>query len=111
MKNFIIVSALFTASVFLFITMIACGSSQKNISDTSYEESEVRIYEVYGMDCPGCHGGLENLVNKVPGVKSSRANWEKQSLQVVLDSENDVDDQSIYEAIKKANFTPGERLQ
>jgi copper chaperone CopZ len=111
MKRFIKVSSLLIASAMVFTILAACSSNPKNIGDLSYDEGEVRIYQVYGMDCPGCHGGLENLVNKIPGVKDSRANWEKQSLQVVLDPEDEVDDQSIYEAIRKANFTPGERLK
>ncbi|NIP43012.1 MAG: hypothetical protein GWO41_00390 [candidate division Zixibacteria bacterium] len=111
MRRFIRVSSLLIASTIVFTILVACSSNQQNISDISHDEGEVRVYQVYGMDCPGCHGGLENLVNKVPGVKNSQANWEKQSLQVVLDPENEIDDQSIYEAIRKANFTPGERLK
>jgi copper chaperone CopZ len=63
------------------------------------------------MDCPGCHGGVEKLVNKIPGVQGSRANWEKKELVVYLDPGNDVSDEDILSAIREANFTPGKRLQ
>jgi cation transport ATPase len=62
------------------------------------------------MDCPGCHGGLEKLVNRVPGVLESRANWEEKRLQVRLRQGTDLKDEDIFEAIKRANFTPGKRL-
>lgn len=88
-----------------------CGSNRKHFDDLVGGGDEIRIYEVLGMDCPGCHGGLENLINKIPGVKGSKANWEKQQLQVAIDLNIEVSDQSIFEAIKQANFTPGKRLR
>lgn len=92
-------------------TLLGCGSNRKHIDDLIGDGDEIRIYEVLGMDCPGCHGGLENLINKIPGVKGSEANWEKQQLRVVIDLNAEVSDQAIFEAIKQANFTPGKRLR
>jgi hypothetical protein len=46
------------------------------------EGTTTRTYEVFGMDCPGCHGGLEKLVEKIPAFRDARANWEKQRLVV-----------------------------
>ena len=97
-------------AVFL-IYLTACAATKPDIDKLVSEGNEIRIYEIFGMDCPGCHGGLENLVNKVPGVISSEANWEKQLLRVVLYANIEVDDNLIYEAIKRANFTPGERFK
>jgi cation transport ATPase len=90
--------------------LVGCSTARPDLSGLINEGNEVRIYEVFGMDCPGCHGGLENLVNKIPGVKISKANWQKQRLQVVLIPNAEVDDKAVYEAIRRANFTPGERL-
>lgn len=97
-------------AVFL-IYLTACAATKPDIDNLISEGNQIRIYEIFGMDCPGCHGGLENLVNKVAGVISSEANWEKQLLRVVLYADVEVDDNLIYEAIKKANFTPGERFK
>ena len=72
---------------------------------------EVRIYEVFGMDCPGCHGGLEKLVLRIPAVQAADANWEQKKLTVTVRPGTDLDDRDVHEAIRKANFTPGERLQ
>lgn len=75
------------------------------------EGMEVRVYEVFGMDCPGCHGGLEKLIEQIPGVEQAEANWEKKKVTIMLRKGTEVKDEDIYEAIKKANFTPGKRLQ
>ena len=99
------------APAIVLIYLTACATAKPDFDKLVSEGGEVRIYEIFGMDCPGCHGGLENLVNKVAGVISSEANWEKQLLRVVLYANIEVDDNLIYEAIKRANFTPGERFK
>jgi hypothetical protein len=90
---------------------LGCGSSRPDISEVAGENNEIRVYEVFGMDCPGCHDGLEKLVNEIPEVVTSKANWEKQRLQVVLKPNSSIDDTVILSAIEKANFTVGKRLQ
>ena len=95
----------------ILIHLLGCATTRPDFADLISEGSEIRIYEVFGMDCPGCHSGLENLVDKISGVRTSKANWEKQQLQVALHPNVEVDDNAIYTAIKQANFTPGERLK
>jgi cation transport ATPase len=95
----------------ILIYLLGCATDRPDLAELGSEGSEVRIYEVFGMDCPGCHGGLEDLVNKIPEVITSKANWEKQQLQVVMHPIVEVEDDVIYEAIKQANFTPGKRLK
>ena len=90
---------------------VGCGSGRNSFEKYLENGNEIRVYEVFGMDCPGCHDGLENLVNKIPGVADSKANWEKQIIQVALNATTDVSDQSVFDAIKKANFTPGKRVR
>ena len=111
MKHRIISTLSIISLVLVFAVVSGCSSSQKDPADFISDNSEVRIYQVYGMDCPGWHGGLENLINKVPGVQGSTANWQKQQLRVVLEPENEVDDHAIYESIKMGNFTAGKRLE
>ncbi len=94
----------------LFV-LLGCAASRPDIAELASEGVEIRTYQVFGMDCPGCHGGLEKLVNKIPEVISSKANWEKQELQVALNPGVNLDDDAVLEAIKLANFTPGKRLK
>ncbi|UCC44816.1 MAG: cation transporter [Candidatus Zixiibacteriota bacterium] len=99
-------------TVILIVSVaIGCGSNRKNIEELAGEGNELRVYEVFGMDCPGCHGGVEKLVNRLNGVIASKANWEKQQLTVVILRTAEITDQMIFDAIKQANFTPGKRLR
>jgi copper chaperone CopZ len=102
------VLTLITGSLF----MAGCATADRAVStEPGNTDLEVRIYEVFGMDCPGCHGGLEKLVLRVPGVDAAEANWEQKILTVTVSPVTDLDDEAVYEAIRQANFTPGERLQ
>lgn len=98
-------------SALILNALAGCGSNRKSFEYLISDGHEIRTFEVFGMDCPGCHGGLENLINKIPGIKASKANWVKQQLQVVIKPDADVNDESIYDAIRQANFTPGKRLE
>ncbi|MHC4216773.1 MAG: heavy-metal-associated domain-containing protein, partial [Planctomycetota bacterium] len=68
-------------------------------------------YEVFGMNCPGCHGGLEKLVKKIPAVQQAEANWVKKQLTVTVEPGTELNDEDIYDAIRRANFTPGKRIK
>ncbi|MHC4288084.1 MAG: cation transporter [Planctomycetota bacterium] len=97
---------------FLFIVcMQGCDTSEQNQTAVSLQDPNARVYEVLGMNCPACHGGLEKLVKKVPGIKEAQANWQKKQLIVIVDPNAEVEDEAIYDAIKRANFTPGQKLQ
>ena len=69
----------------------------------------MRVYEVFGMDCPGCHGGIEKLVKRIPSVEKAEANWEKKQLVVTVKPGHKLDDKDVIKAIKEANFTPVKR--
>jgi copper chaperone CopZ len=77
----------------------------------SMEESETRVYAVFGMDCPGCHGGLEKLVKKIPDVQQAEANWVEKRLAVTVQPGAELNDEDIYDAIRRANFTPGKQIK
>jgi copper chaperone CopZ len=98
-------------SVMLPMIVLAAhtGSDSTVVSDSL--DSQVRIYELFGMDCPGCHGGIEKLANKIPGVIKSEANWEKHELKIWVDPAKAVKDEAIFDAIERANFTPGDRIK
>lgn len=99
------------ACLVLLISGSGCDTPQPDTAIQSLEGSGTRVYEVFGMDCPGCHGGLEKLVKKIPAVKDAQANWEKQQLAVIVRPGTELNDEDIYDAIERANFTSGERLQ
>lgn len=81
------------------------------IQNSETHSNDVRIYEVFGMDCPGCHSGLEKLVNKIPAIQSSQANWKDKQLSIAVNPGSSLDDQNVYDAIRRGNFTPGKRLE
>ena len=91
--------------------LTGCGATSANLELAEETGTELRKYEVFGMDCPGCHGGLEKLINKLPGVIESKANWEEKSLLVRLPEGSGLTDQAVFQAVRDANFTPGQRLK
>ncbi len=110
-----LLSILFVLSLLLNLST-GCSNSNQNIQNVSDEESgqestEIRIYEIFGMDCPGCHGGIEQLAKKIPGVQNASANWKKKELRITVDPGSKLNDEDVYSAIKRANFTQGKRLQ
>ncbi len=73
-------------------------------------QSDTLIFTIYGMDCPGCEGGLEKQVNKIPAVKYSKANWIKQELIVVVRQDSILNNEELKQRVKKANFTLSNNL-
>jgi len=102
----------YSLSLILLITFFSsCLSERAQPALDSTEKIEIRIYEVFGMDCPGCHGGVEKLVDKIPGVLDSEANWKKKQIVVRIRRGEEVSDETIFDAIRRANFTPGKRTK
>ena len=95
----------------LFFCGMGCNSAEQDFAIESMEESGTRVYEVFGMNCPGCHGGLEKLVKKISAVQEAQANWKKKQLVVIVSPEVELNDEDIYDAIRRSNFTPGERIK
>ena len=86
-------------------------SNNKDSEELTKESGLTRIYEIYGMDCPGCHGGLEKLVKKIEAVQTAEANWKEKRLTVTLKPGAQLDDEEVFDAIKRANFTVGKRIK
>ena len=95
----------------LLVCGTGCTTTNSDVSVKSTEESETRVYEVFGMDCPGCHGGLEKLVKKIPAVQQAEANWIEKRLVVTVRSGAELNDEDIYDATRRANFTAGKRIK
>jgi len=88
-----------------------CQESAKKATTSTVGSGEVREYEVFGMDCPGCQSGLEKLVNKIPAVQQSSANWKEKRLAVTVKEGAALNDEDVYDAIRRANFTVGKRIK
>ena len=71
---------------------------------------ETRVYEVFGMDCPGCESGLCNLIKEIDAVYSSEASWKKKRLTVKVKEGHELNDEDVYSAIREANFTLSKRI-
>lgn len=103
------------APLILILTIVAalagCASGPAVDSGTAVPDGSTRVYEVFGMDCPGCHSGLENLLTAIPGITSAKAEWERKIVTVHVSGDPEVSDDAIAAAIRKANFTPGQRQQ
>lgn len=104
-------STLITVVIFTTILIFA-GFSNSQLTATDFSQqseavsaSDTLEFTVYGMDCPGCEGGLEKQVNKIPSVASSDANWVKQKLEIVLKKDSTLNLEQLKERVKKANFT------
>ncbi|MCH8316898.1 MAG: heavy-metal-associated domain-containing protein [Bacteroidetes bacterium] len=91
-------------------TVITIQDDEKPQQADSIRPEFITIkYQVFGMNCPGCHRAIEKQINKIPGVKSSKADWVKQEIEIFSDTI--ISEEDIFERIKKANFTPGEKIK
>lgn len=89
-----------------------CATSGKNENIQLMQKTdEIRVYEVFGMDCPGCHGGLEKLVRKVPGIQQVEANWKEKKLVITVKPGVELNEEEVFDAIERANFTVGKRIK
>jgi copper chaperone CopZ len=95
----------------LLVCGIGCTATGQGVIVKSTQNSETRVYEVFGMNCPGCHGGLEKLVEKIPAIQQAEANWQKKQLVVSVRPGAEINDEDIYDAIQRANFTAGKRIK
>ncbi|MHC4622665.1 MAG: heavy-metal-associated domain-containing protein [Planctomycetota bacterium] len=90
---------------------IGCATTDHGTTVKSTEKYETRVYEVFGMNCPACHGAVEKLVKRIPAVESAEADWQRKQLVVIVRPEGQFNDEDVYAAIRRANFTPGKRLK
>lgn len=96
---------LLTAILFILIPTIS--QAQNNIKNESiiHNQADTLKYTIYGMDCPGCEGGLEKQVNKIPAIGFSKADWVNQELRIVLLKDSTLTIKELEKRVKKANFT------
>lgn len=107
LKAALIILAISCMPIFLFSQT---NSKEVVKQNENKSQSDTLIYTIYGMDCPGCEGGLEKQVNKIPAIIYSKANWIKQELIVVVKQDSILNNEELERRVKKANFTLGNNL-
>lgn len=90
------------------ILFVGCATDQTPHPGSATVQT---TYEILGMDCPGCHGGLEKNLKKIPGVTSASANWKKQTVTITTEGERQIDLSEIRKAVEQSNFTFGKALK
>jgi copper chaperone CopZ len=116
MKN--IKNILLLVALALLLTMtstpVFAGDADHQIfaaeKDTTAQEKVV-CYEVFGMDCPGCQSALEKQVKKIDGVADAKASFKEKQVVIEMKPGADISEAEIEKRIKKANFTPGKKIE
>ena len=104
---------LFTLLLSITASSVFAGNGDKPtlISEKDTTQSSVVCYEVFGMDCPGCQSALEKQVKKIDGVADAKASFKEKEVVIELKPDAKVSDEEIEKRIKKANFTPGKKIE
>jgi copper chaperone CopZ len=63
------------------------------------------------MDCPGCQSALEKQVKKIDGVANAKASFKEKQVVIEMKPGAKVSEEEIEKRIKKANFTPGKKIE
>ncbi len=110
----------YTYPLLLVIFFLGIGSSYKTFAREGQKQAiqiqqdslktNTVCYEVFGMDCPGCQSALEKQLKKIDGVADATASFKEKEVVIELKPEATVTEEEIYNRIKKANFTPGKKI-
>ncbi len=110
----------YTYPVLLVIFFLGIGNSSKTFARESQKQvlqlpkdslkTNTVCYEVFGMDCPGCQSALEKQLKKIDGVADATASFKEKEVVIELKPEANVTEEEIHNRIKKANFTPGKKI-
>jgi copper chaperone CopZ len=104
-------SHVLVAMLILVCAVSSCKTGREKVDFLNDENLERRVYEVFGMNCPGCEPGLEKLVRKIDAVMDASASWKDRQLVVAVKQGMELDDEDVFDAIQRANFTPGKRIK
>jgi copper chaperone CopZ len=86
------------------------GQITTNQTDSLTQKNTV-CYEVFGMDCPGCQSALEKQIKKIDGVAEAKASYKNKEVVITFEPDATVKEEEIHNRIKKANFTPGKKIE
>jgi copper chaperone CopZ len=111
LKNSLIIIAL---AAFAFAnTAVYAGNIEEKIiiAENDTTQNKVVCYEVFGMDCPGCQSALEKQVKKIDSVADAKASFKEKQVVIEMKPGVKVSEDEIKKRIKKANFTPGKKIE
>jgi len=63
-----------------------------------------KIFKIEGMDCPSCAMMVDDVLEEMPGVLSSKTNYAKSRTEVCFEEEK-VASQDIASSIEQGGFT------
>ena len=110
----IVNSSIVLAIILLFSAVsVTLAENVQNSLTTEKDTTQTNIvcYEVFGMDCPGCQSALEKQVKKIDGVADAKASFKEKQVFIELKPGAKVSEEEIEKRIKKANFTPGKKIE
>ena len=99
------------ACIMLLAGSLLSGCTTTNQAVVPDGTTRQATYAIYGMDCPGCHGGVEKNLRKIPGVVDASANWKNKTITLALTADHPIDHAAIEKAVRDSNFTLGERVE
>lgn len=105
---------LFALMMSVTASSIFAANNKENpvlISEKDTTQTNVVCYEVFGMDCPGCQSALEKQVKKIDGVAGAKASFKEKQVIIEMKPGAKVSEEEIEKRIKKANFTPGKKIE
>lgn len=104
-KNFLFIITIFTALMlaFPYYSDIFYPTTKKEIMVVAENNIEKKVIEIEGMTCSGCEAHVESEVNKLPGIISVKASYEKSNTAVEYDKSL-VKEDEIYRAINKTGY-------
>lgn len=111
LKNSLIIVAM---AVFAFASSAAYAGNVEGkiiVAENDSTQNKVVCYEVFGMDCPGCQSALEKQVKKIDGVADAKASFKEKQVVIEMKPGAEVSEEEIEKRIKKANFTPGKKIE
>ena len=80
------------------------NNSHNNSTDQKEDGEMKKIIEIEGMHCSHCAKAVEDELLSVSGVKKAKADAEKKNAVVTVS--DDVSDDALFAAVKKAGFKP-----
>lgn len=106
----LVITVIFVSSL---STSVYAGDIDSPVVITEQDTTQNKIvcYEVFGMDCPGCQSALEKQIKKIEGVAEAKASFKAKEVVIELKPGAEVANEEIEKRIKKANFTPGKKIE
>jgi len=112
-KKYLIAISFLISMLFVSSTSLFAGNElqQQVAPKDSLKNSTTVCYEVFGMDCPGCQSALEKQIKKIDGVADAKASYKDKEVRITIKPDAVVQEEEIHKRIKKANFTPGKKVE